>query len=179
MVANYYNNIGVPGSTWYSSPCQPAVFTNEGGIGGGYSSISVNRPAATISPVPKVSTRMECCQICMNTFNCLWWRHEASGQCQYSWATDVQPSHSDHDICPNGQNDSLTYRFGSAPYQGDYWGPGPCILAQAEWNSAESTEEYQSDDYPYPPTKNWYEKTGILNCRIFGGAYCKDPAFSS
>jgi hypothetical protein len=120
----------------------------------------VYRAVETISPIPTALTRAECCQLCANTYNCLWWQHSASGACTYVWATDVEEQ-SPYDVCPNGDNGTTEF-IGTAPLdQPDSYGPGTCAVGIDFWGEDQSNADSAEVDFKFQDM-----------CAVFGGEYC-------
>ena len=145
----------------YVAACDPSIIVNFPNL---YTSVRVSRPFATVSPLPYANSRSECCQKCANTYNCLWWRHSVNGQCNYAWATDVQPESNNINQCPNGYNSSLVEFLGVLPKSttADAWGKGSCAHemgdpAGEQQSNIDSMElQFQFQDM----------------CAYFGGQYC-------
>ena len=123
--------------------------------------MSVQRAYATISPLPSANTRADCCQLCHNTYNCLWWRHSVNGICNYAWATDVLSDSNDYDLCPNGYNSSAVSFLGNADvHQADSYGIGSCAAYHGYDGENQSSQD-STDEKSFPDM-----------CRYSGGEYC-------
>ena len=149
----------------FAAACNPSIIASYLHF---YTGVSVSRAYATVSPLPYVNTRGECCQRCSNTFNCLWWQHSANGLCNYAWAVDTKPQLNEYRQCPNGGASNDVQFLGVADKnQPDSYGVGACAV-----DTYGIAGENQSGGDSMEIELHFQEM-----CRYYGGQYCSVTNF--
>ncbi|KAI9715155.1 MAG: hypothetical protein M1812_006134 [Candelaria pacifica] len=109
--------------------------------------VTVSRSAGAAINVP---SKLDCCALCGNVFNCIWWKFDfkipnqpfSGGTCTYAFHTDIKsdPGFGDLAICPNGALNFPGDRYGSGagdPMLKTGYNPGACGGAFGVYQSSQ------------------------------------------
>ena len=141
--------------------CNPSVTRDQQ-----YVTAIPTRPVRTILPIPIIDQKADCCQLCADTVNCIYWNYNAAGQCRVVYGIDnVQSQNSPDeriaDTCPNGVGAHNGFGAQAGPDEKNVYGPGLCASElSAQWQSSRSYGDW-CDNYGY-----------CDRCQFYGGAEC-------
>lgn len=144
-------------SAWvtYAEMCNPKILYRP------FKTAAPSRAVATILPIPIKYQKVDCCQLCADTLNCMYWNYGPGGKCKIVYGTDQISDPSGPEICPNGL-DYGGFTDQSTPYDmKNYFGAGPCSGGAL----------YMSDEHygDWCEESDWY----CDDCNYYGGDSCK------
>ncbi|KAL8822912.1 MAG: hypothetical protein Q9191_006363 [Dirinaria sp. TL-2023a] len=143
----------------YAAICAPSVFMHYQ-----WATAAPSRAVRTVLPTPILSSKADCCQVCADTLNCMYWEYGPSGKCKVVYGTDNLgiAQYNNPDLCPNGIA-SGGFQTPIDPATPTVYGVGQC--AEEVGNVFESSFEW------FDECAEWGGE--FCNpCAVFGGESC-------